>query len=151
MLPARAEPRLPQRLEGARLDDLGREGVEGAARLPPAEEPHEVRAARLEAQGLERAAGLLGNGLGRVPLADPAGRPRHVEHGHVRDGRPVGEASPLEIGDAAVRQAVAELEQEPGLADAGLPDDPDGLSPPSATVAKRSCRVRALGRGRRSG
>ena len=69
---------------------------------------------------------LLG---GRVPLADPAGRPRHVEHGHVRDGRPVGEASPLEIGDAAVRQAVAELEQEPGLADAGFPDDPDGLSP----------------------
>ena len=104
-----------------------------ASRAPLASRPPRSRTRygllELEAQGLERAADLLGNGLGRVSLADPAGRPRHVEHGHVRDGRPVGEAAPLEIGDATVRQAVAELEQEPGLADAGLPDDPDGLSP----------------------
>ena len=67
--------------------------------------------------------------LGRVGLGEAAVGAHDVRHGHVRDGRPVGQTPALEVGDAAPGEAVPELEEEPRLPDPGLADDPDGLAP----------------------
>ena len=52
-----------------------------------------------------------------------------VEHRQVRDRAPVGQAAPLDVGGLLGAHALAELVEQAGLPDPGVPDDADELAP----------------------
>ncbi len=128
---ALAHAHLAQRVERPGLEHVGGQAFQRSVRRAGAEERQQVGRARVgvHPELAERRAHLLGDRLGGVRLAEPAPGTQEVRDRDVGDGRAVGQTPALEIGHAAVGEAVPELEQEPRLPDPGLADDPHGLAP----------------------
>ena len=142
---------LPQRLEDPRLRHLRREGREPLV-VRDVEEMEEIgrRFEQVETRLQEVRAGLVRDLAHGIALRDAAQRPEHVEHRQVRDRQAVRAALPLDVGHRPSGQALAELEDQARLADAGFAADADDLAAAAHRGSRRLDRSSARNGGRRT-
>ena len=129
--PTALQAELALGLEGARLDRFRAQDGQALRPVADAEELQEIRRALggVHADLLEAAADLLDDRLRAVRIDDPAVRAQDVEERQVRDGAAVGQAASLDVADVRP-QGLAELVEQPALAEPRLADDADHLAAP---------------------
>jgi hypothetical protein len=116
--------------EGAGADRFGREAVERVGRRREAEEGQEERAqlCRRKAERPDLLLDARGSCRGLALLLDAPGAREEVDEREVGDGGAVRDGAAFPAAEAVGGEGVAELEDEAGLADAGLADQGDGLA-----------------------
>ena len=87
-----------------------------------------------EIQARQQPRDFLPNQRSIVALLEPHIAPQEVDDGLVRCCLTVGRAPRFEKLSARVLMGAEEFGEEPGLADAGLPDDPHHLTPATLGV-----------------
>jgi hypothetical protein len=131
---ARMKQEGAQHIKRPCLDCLRTDTVVG--RITCAEQPEQppVRISRYGSRGSGRAH-CADRVVGTVAVLDPAIRAYEVGQRRVRHEAAVGYAPSFE--NREIRHRVRELEQQPGLADAGLTDDACKLTPPGSCLRRK--------------
>ena len=81
---------------------------------------------------------------GAVGFENPAIAAQQIESQQIGDRGAIGEASSLDPGRTSVGNLPAEFGEQPGLADAGLADEADGLAMPVFDLPKKIVQDREL-------
>ncbi len=127
---AGAQRDLAESLGDTDLDRVGRNQIEplGAVLVSQEIEQMGSQLGRIHAGPPERLPDLLGRARRVVGFGDAANAANQVEHRQIRDRASVGEAAALEVGGLLGAHALAELVEQAGLPDPGVPDDADELA-----------------------
>ena len=143
---AAVEAHLAQDQEHPGLDGLGAQLGERLGALGHAEEVEQVRRRQegVQSRGADAGPDLGDDRLRRVALRDPAALAQHLDDGRVGRGRRVGGAVALEVGDRFAGQALAQLEEQAGLADARFAAHADDLAVAAARGRQAVAQERQL-------
>src|SRR5205823_8948817 len=130
-IPARADDQMAQRSERFRLYRLRARQRTWTAEVLNAQDIKQQRTILIRVHpGLfQGGVQLCGYCVDRVHLGDPADATQQIEYQLVWHHRPIGEAASLNPDDC-LGHALAELVDEPRLADPGLTDEADHPAAP---------------------
>ena len=119
---------LAHHVEGPGLNGFGVQRVERVADgLHPQELKKVDSLGRIDADRLQRAAHLVGDGFGRIAVVETASTAEELEERQVRDVAAVGDAVRLEPGHVPAAEPLAKLVEEARLPDARLARDAHDL------------------------